>query len=112
MQTDSPVPTVPTVSDVTSTLQPGRSTPPVMITTTTIAHRPAAHMTVTPNPVAVEHPDLSADPTAVSLPPSSKRFCDRTERRGISWPQAHRGVTVERPCPKGTRGMSAVETSI
>ncbi|XP_067218567.1 adhesion G protein-coupled receptor L2-like isoform X1 [Chanodichthys erythropterus] len=97
---------VPTVSDVTSTLQPGRSTPPVMITTTTIAHRPAAHMTVTPNPVAVEHPDPPADPTAVSLPPSSKRFCDRTERRGISWPQAHRGVTVERPCPKGTRGIA------
>uniref|UniRef100_A0A8C1PBR2 Adhesion G protein-coupled receptor L2 n=1 Tax=Cyprinus carpio TaxID=7962 RepID=A0A8C1PBR2_CYPCA len=39
-------------------------------------------------------------------PPSSRRFCDGTERRGISWPQTHRGATVERPCPKGTRGIA------
>ncbi|XP_067308365.1 adhesion G protein-coupled receptor L2-like isoform X10 [Pseudorasbora parva] len=98
---------VPTVSDeATSTLQPSRSTAPVMISTITAAHRPAAHVTVTPDPAAVEHPDPPADPTAASPPPTSKRFCDGTERRGISWPQTHRGVTVERPCPKGTRGMA------
>uniref|UniRef100_A0A671S3P2 Adhesion G protein-coupled receptor L2-like n=1 Tax=Sinocyclocheilus anshuiensis TaxID=1608454 RepID=A0A671S3P2_9TELE len=59
-----------------------------------ITQRHALNITVTP------------DPSAVSPPPSSRRFCDGTERRGISWPQTHRGATVERPCPKGTRGIA------
>ncbi|XP_016363732.1 adhesion G protein-coupled receptor L2b.1 [Sinocyclocheilus rhinocerous] len=85
---------VPTVSDdVTSTVQPRRSTPPIRTTAISITQRPALNITVTP------------DPSAVSPPPSSRRFCDGTERRGISWPQTHRGATVERPCPKGTRAI-------
>uniref|UniRef100_A0A671S3J2 Adhesion G protein-coupled receptor L2-like n=1 Tax=Sinocyclocheilus anshuiensis TaxID=1608454 RepID=A0A671S3J2_9TELE len=86
---------VPTVSDdVTSTVQPRRSTPPIRTTAISITQRHALNITVTP------------DPSAVSPPPSSRRFCDGTERRGISWPQTHRGATVERPCPKGTRGIA------
>lgn len=82
-----------------------------MTTTTVAAHRLPVNVTTTPNPKqgrdsAADHPD-PAEPTAVSLPPSSKRFCDSTEKRGIAWPQTHRGATVERPCPKGTRGMYA-----
>uniref|UniRef100_A0A673HDX3 Adhesion G protein-coupled receptor L2-like n=1 Tax=Sinocyclocheilus rhinocerous TaxID=307959 RepID=A0A673HDX3_9TELE len=96
----SPVSTVPTVSDdVTSTVQPRRSTPPIRTTAISITQRPALNITVTP------------DPSAVSPPPSSRRFCDGTERRGISWPQTHRGATVERPCPKGTRGASLYSAS-
>ncbi|KAI2667178.1 Adhesion G protein-coupled receptor L2 [Labeo rohita] len=68
--------------------------------------RPAVNITITPNPAVVDQPDPPSDPSAVSPPPSSRRFCDGTERRGISWPQTHRGVTVERPCPKGTRGIA------
>uniref|UniRef100_A0A672KL90 Adhesion G protein-coupled receptor L2-like n=1 Tax=Sinocyclocheilus grahami TaxID=75366 RepID=A0A672KL90_SINGR len=91
----SPVPTVPTVSDdVTSTVQPRRSTPPIRTTAISITQRPALNITIMPSP------------SAVSPPPSSRRFCDGTERRGISWPQTHRGATVERPCPKGTRGIA------
>ncbi|XP_051989781.1 adhesion G protein-coupled receptor L2-like isoform X1 [Xyrauchen texanus] len=105
---------VPTISDdVTSTVQMRRTTPPVMTTTTTTVHRPPMNIPTTSNPKqgrgasdkAVEHSE-TAEPTAVSQP-SSKRFCDDTDRRGISWPQTHRGATVERPCPKGTRGIAS-----
>ncbi|XP_042573670.1 adhesion G protein-coupled receptor L2-like isoform X7 [Cyprinus carpio] len=90
---------VPTVSDdITSTVQPRGSTPPIRTTAISITQRPALNITVTPAP--------PPDPSAVSPPPSSRRFCDGTERRGISWPQTHRGATVERPCPKGTRGIA------
>ncbi|XP_052404625.1 adhesion G protein-coupled receptor L2 isoform X2 [Carassius gibelio] len=89
---------VPTVSDaVTSTVQP-RSTPPIRTTAISITQRPALNTSVTAEP--------APDPSAVSLPPSSRRFCPGTETRGISWPQTHRGATVERPCPKGTRGIA------
>ncbi|XP_042573671.1 adhesion G protein-coupled receptor L2-like isoform X8 [Cyprinus carpio] len=93
------VPYIPTVSDdITSTVQPRGSTPPIRTTAISITQRPALNITVTPAP--------PPDPSAVSPPPSSRRFCDGTERRGISWPQTHRGATVERPCPKGTRGIA------
>ncbi|XP_058654244.1 adhesion G protein-coupled receptor L2-like isoform X2 [Onychostoma macrolepis] len=98
---------VPTVSDdVTSTVQPRRSTPPIRTTAISITQRPALNITVTPDPAAVDRPAPPPDPSAVSPPPSSRRFCDGTERRGISWPQTHRGATVERPCPRGTRGIA------
>uniref|UniRef100_A0AAR2J757 Uncharacterized protein n=1 Tax=Pygocentrus nattereri TaxID=42514 RepID=A0AAR2J757_PYGNA len=54
----------------------------------------------------MEHPG-TMDPTISSLPPSSRRFCDSTEIRDIVWPQTHRGMTVERPCPKGTKGIAS-----
>lgn len=38
------------------------------------------------------------------LPPTPRRFCEAVRQRAIDWPQTHTGTTVERPCPKGTRG--------
>uniref|UniRef100_A0A8C0YRV7 Adhesion G protein-coupled receptor L2b, tandem duplicate 1 n=1 Tax=Cyprinus carpio carpio TaxID=630221 RepID=A0A8C0YRV7_CYPCA len=78
----------------------------VRSSTASFTLRPALSITVTPDPAAVDRPEPPPDPSAVSPPPSSRRFCDGTERRGISWPQTHRGATVERPCPKGTRGIA------
>ncbi|XP_063075605.1 adhesion G protein-coupled receptor L2-like isoform X2 [Engraulis encrasicolus] len=46
-------------------------------------------------------------PAAAGTTPSSRRFCEGTFRRGIGWPQTHRGVNVERPCPKGTKGIAS-----
>uniref|UniRef100_A0A8C1SGF6 Adhesion G protein-coupled receptor L2 n=1 Tax=Cyprinus carpio TaxID=7962 RepID=A0A8C1SGF6_CYPCA len=77
-----------------------------LTSTASFTLRPALSITVTPDPAAVDRPEPPPDPSAVSPPPSSRRFCDGTERRGISWPQTHRGATVERPCPKGTRGIA------
>ncbi|XP_039591944.1 adhesion G protein-coupled receptor L2 isoform X6 [Polypterus senegalus] len=46
-------------------------------------------------------------PTENSFFPLPERFCESTEKRGISWPQTQRGMIVERPCPKGTRGTAS-----
>uniref|UniRef100_A0A8C1SFG4 Adhesion G protein-coupled receptor L2 n=1 Tax=Cyprinus carpio TaxID=7962 RepID=A0A8C1SFG4_CYPCA len=92
--------------DPDEAVQPRRSTPGVRTSTASFTLRPALSITVTPDPAAVDRPEPPPDPSAVSPPPSSRRFCDGTERRGISWPQTHRGATVERPCPKGTRGIA------
>lgn len=48
----------------------------------------------------------TAQPTIPELPPTPRRFCEATRRRAIDWPQTHTGNTVERPCPKGTRGRT------
>lgn len=45
-------------------------------------------------------------PPVTSFFPLPERFCEPTEARGISWPQTQRGMMVERPCPKGTRGIA------
>ncbi|MED6248076.1 Adhesion G protein-coupled receptor L2, partial [Ataeniobius toweri] len=52
------------------------------------------------------HASITAEPTVPELPPMPRRFCEATRRRAIDWPQTHTGTTVERPCPKGTRGTA------
>ncbi|KAM3604365.1 uncharacterized protein V6R79_010002 [Siganus canaliculatus] len=49
----------------------------------------------------------TAEPTVPEMPPTPRRFCEATRRRAIDWPQTHTGSTVERPCPKGTRGIAS-----
>nr|XP_057921671.1 adhesion G protein-coupled receptor L2-like isoform X12 [Doryrhamphus excisus] len=49
----------------------------------------------------------TVEPTAPELPPTPRRFCEATRRRAIDWPQTHMGTSVERPCPKGTRGVAS-----
>uniref|UniRef100_A0A7N6AQK9 Uncharacterized protein n=1 Tax=Anabas testudineus TaxID=64144 RepID=A0A7N6AQK9_ANATE len=49
----------------------------------------------------------TAEPPVPELPPTPRRFCEATRRRTIDWPQTHTGTTVERPCPKGTRGIAS-----
>ncbi|XP_076431315.1 adhesion G protein-coupled receptor L2 isoform X18 [Peromyscus maniculatus bairdii] len=39
--------------------------------------------------------------------PAQERFCEALETKGIKWPQTQRGMMVERPCPKGTRGTAS-----
>uniref|UniRef100_A0A7N6AYV4 Uncharacterized protein n=1 Tax=Anabas testudineus TaxID=64144 RepID=A0A7N6AYV4_ANATE len=51
--------------------------------------------------------DGTAEPPVPELPPTPRRFCEATRRRTIDWPQTHTGTTVERPCPKGTRGIAS-----
>ncbi|XP_017569078.1 adhesion G protein-coupled receptor L2-like isoform X2 [Pygocentrus nattereri] len=105
---------VSTVPDnVVSTMFPRRTTTTISSTTSS-THRGMADVTVTADPrqgkgvvdPVMEHPG-TMDPTISSLPPSSRRFCDSTEIRDIVWPQTHRGMTVERPCPKGTKGIAS-----
>ncbi|XP_069497718.1 adhesion G protein-coupled receptor L2 isoform X4 [Ambystoma mexicanum] len=46
-------------------------------------------------------------PIVTSFFPLPERFCDAKEERGINWPQTQRGILVERPCPRGTRGTAS-----
>ncbi|XP_041507397.1 adhesion G protein-coupled receptor L2 isoform X26 [Microtus oregoni] len=39
--------------------------------------------------------------------PAQERFCEALDTKGIKWPQTQRGMMVERPCPKGTRGTAS-----
>uniref|UniRef100_W5KMG3 Si:ch1073-186i23.1 n=1 Tax=Astyanax mexicanus TaxID=7994 RepID=W5KMG3_ASTMX len=99
--------------NVVSTMFPRRTTTTISTTTST-THRGPANVTSTADPrqskgvmdPVLEHPGTT-DPAISSLPPSSRRFCETTEVRDIIWPQTHRGLTVERPCPKGTRGIAS-----
>ncbi|KAM9385094.1 adhesion G protein-coupled receptor L2 isoform 4-T4 [Pholidichthys leucotaenia] len=102
----------PSLSEVTTTPQPQRTT---TTTTTTTAHWGVANtttMAVTkegsrgaprPRPVI---PQTTSPPPLESFP-LPERFCKATEKRDIMWPQTQRGMLVERPCPKGTRGTAS-----
>ncbi|XP_040436985.1 LOW QUALITY PROTEIN: adhesion G protein-coupled receptor L1-like, partial [Falco naumanni] len=37
------------------------------------------------------------------------RLCEAREVRRVQWPAAQQGVVVERPCPKGTRGIASFQ---
>ncbi|XP_075038073.1 adhesion G protein-coupled receptor L2 isoform X5 [Mixophyes fleayi] len=47
------------------------------------------------------------NPPLTSVFPLPEKFCEAKDARGISWPQTQRGMVVERPCPKGTRGTAS-----
>lgn len=99
----------PPLSEVTTSPQPQRTT---TTTTTTTAHRGVTNTTITtglkqgsrgaPRPPPVI-PQTTSPPPPESFP-LPERFCKATEERDIMWPQTPRGMLVERPCPKGTRG--------
>lgn len=101
---------LPPMPEVTTSPQTMRTT---TTTTTTTAHRGVVNTTTTttahkeggrgaPKPPPVV-PQTTSPPTLESFP-LDKRFCEATEERDILWPQTQRGMLVERPCPKGTRG--------
>ncbi|KAK3511339.1 hypothetical protein QTP70_002662, partial [Hemibagrus guttatus] len=41
--------------------------------------------------------------------PEQQEGCDPSIARGIQWPSAQRGETVERPCPKGSLGIASFQ---
>uniref|UniRef100_A0A8C8A2Z2 Si:ch1073-186i23.1 n=1 Tax=Oryzias sinensis TaxID=183150 RepID=A0A8C8A2Z2_9TELE len=55
---------------------------------------------------------VTLEPTVPELPQTPRRFCEATRRRAIDWPQTHTGTTVERPCPKGTKGIATFLCSV
>ena len=105
--------TAPPPSEVTIAPQPLRTT---TTTTTTTMHRGVANTTTPTGPKegskGAVKPHLEVLQTTVPPPlesfPLPERFCEATEKRDILWPQTQRGMLVERPCPKGTRGKQPV----
>uniref|UniRef100_A0A673H9V5 Adhesion G protein-coupled receptor L2-like n=1 Tax=Sinocyclocheilus rhinocerous TaxID=307959 RepID=A0A673H9V5_9TELE len=73
------------------------------VTTVTTAGTRAVNKT--PKSPAVL-PQTTTPPSLESFPPP-ERFCESVELRDILWPQTQRGMLVERPCPKGTRGTAS-----
>uniref|UniRef100_A0A8C9VVZ0 Adhesion G protein-coupled receptor L2 n=1 Tax=Scleropages formosus TaxID=113540 RepID=A0A8C9VVZ0_SCLFO len=102
---------LPTFSDTTITLEPPKTT---TTTTTTTSQRGLENTTTTAGPkegnrgpkAPPESPKTTVPPSADSFP-LPERFCESTEKRDILWPQTQRGMLVERPCPKGTRGTAS-----
>ncbi|XP_039666751.1 adhesion G protein-coupled receptor L2 isoform X34 [Perca fluviatilis] len=102
----------PPLSEVTTYPQPQKTT---TTTTTTTVHWGVANTTTTtglkegsrgtPKPPPVI-PQTTSPPPLESFP-LPERFCAATENRDITWPQTQRGMLVERPCPKGTRGTAS-----
>uniref|UniRef100_A0A671P8M0 Adhesion G protein-coupled receptor L2a n=1 Tax=Sinocyclocheilus anshuiensis TaxID=1608454 RepID=A0A671P8M0_9TELE len=98
---------------------PKASTTPKLLkptTTTTTTTQPRGQVTTvttagtravnkTPKSPAVL-PQTTTPPSLESFPPP-ERFCESVELRDILWPQTQRGMLVERPCPKGTRGTAS-----
>ncbi|KAF3835178.1 hypothetical protein F7725_027736 [Dissostichus mawsoni] len=102
----------PPLSEVTTTPQPQKTT---TTTTTTTVHWGVANTSSTtglkegsrgapkPPPVILQ----TTSPPPLESFPLPERFCEAIEKRDIMWPQTQRGMTVERPCPKGTRGTAS-----
>uniref|UniRef100_A0A4W5K886 Adhesion G protein-coupled receptor L2 n=1 Tax=Hucho hucho TaxID=62062 RepID=A0A4W5K886_9TELE len=106
----------PPLSEATSApAEPLRTT--TTTTTTTAARNKGVANTMTttgpkeginrggPKP-PLEVPQTTAQPPLESFP-LPERFCETAEKRDIVWPQTQRGMLVERPCPKGTRGTAS-----
>ncbi|XP_061680769.1 adhesion G protein-coupled receptor L2 isoform X4 [Syngnathoides biaculeatus] len=72
-------------------------------TTTTTGPKEGSKGAARPPPVILQ----TTSPPPLESFPLPERFCEATERRDIMWPQTQRGMLVERPCPKGTRGTAS-----
>uniref|UniRef100_A0A673CDH5 Adhesion G protein-coupled receptor L2a n=1 Tax=Sphaeramia orbicularis TaxID=375764 RepID=A0A673CDH5_9TELE len=102
----------PDPAHVTTSPQPLRTT---TTTTTTTVHRGVTNTTVTTGlkggsrgvPISPNVTPQTTSPTTTEALPLPVRFCEAAEKRDILWPQTQRGMLVERPCPKGTRGTAS-----
>ncbi|KAJ8273968.1 hypothetical protein COCON_G00085930 [Conger conger] len=102
---------VPTASETPMTSELPKSSPPVSLATTMPGEQVPFRTTPTGGPKGASQEPRPRPPEAVppsgSAPPLPERLCEAVQRRGIAWPQTQRGVAVERPCPKGTRGTAS-----
>ncbi|XP_060037844.1 adhesion G protein-coupled receptor L1 isoform X2 [Erinaceus europaeus] len=48
-------------------------------------------------------------PPAPDLHVAPELFCEAREVRRVQWPATQQGMLVERPCPKGTRGIASFQ---
>ncbi|XP_030050573.1 adhesion G protein-coupled receptor L1 [Microcaecilia unicolor] len=119
-------PATSTPLSTTSTAKPTAATTTTTTTTTTSTTSPTASTTVrraplTTHPIgAINQMGPDIHPITASLPstrkpPSSNQhispelFCEAKEERKVQWPATQQGMLVERPCPKGTRGIASFQ---
>ncbi|XP_040270597.1 adhesion G protein-coupled receptor L1 isoform X1 [Bufo bufo] len=103
-------PVTPTPSVVTVTLPP----PPMTVTTLPSATTTVRRQPLTTHPVGAINQVGHNPPTPGTRrpPPSNQNshpeiFCPAREERKVQWPATQQGMRVERPCPKGTRGIAS-----
>uniref|UniRef100_A0A8C2RQV6 Adhesion G protein-coupled receptor L1 n=1 Tax=Capra hircus TaxID=9925 RepID=A0A8C2RQV6_CAPHI len=110
----------PATSPPLSTTTTARPTP-LTSTASPAATTPLRRAPLTTHPVGAINqlgPDL---PPATAPAPSTRRppapnlhvspelFCEPREVRRVQWPATQQGMLVERPCPKGTRGIASFQ---
>ncbi|XP_067589673.1 adhesion G protein-coupled receptor L1 isoform X4 [Pseudorca crassidens] len=110
----------PATSPPLSTTTTARPTP-LTSTASPAATTPLRRAPLTTHPVGAVNqlgPDL---PPATAPAPSTRRppapnlhvspelFCEPREVRRVQWPATQQGMLVERPCPKGTRGIASFQ---
>ncbi|ETE73569.1 Latrophilin-2, partial [Ophiophagus hannah] len=115
---------------------PDPSTGPVTSTplsTTTTIRPTTVTSTISPAVTTTRQPPLTTHPigainqkgtelhTVTAIMPSTRRppannqhifpelFCEAKEVRRVQWPATQQGMLVERPCPKGTRGIASFQ---
>ncbi|XP_032995584.1 adhesion G protein-coupled receptor L1 isoform X3 [Lacerta agilis] len=114
----------PSTGPVTST--PLSTTTTVRPTTITSTVSPAATTTtrqvpLTTHPIgAINQKGTELHPVTAIIPStrrppannqhvSPELFCEAKEVRRVQWPATQQGMLVERPCPKGTRGIASFQ---
>ncbi|XP_014450890.1 adhesion G protein-coupled receptor L1 isoform X4 [Alligator mississippiensis] len=117
----------PSAGPVTST-PPSTTVAPARPTPATTTAAPAASTTARRAPLTTHPGGASnqkgtepAPATATAAAPSTRRppapgqhsapelFCEPREVRRVQWPATQQGMLVERPCPKGTRGIASFQ---
>ncbi|KAG2471166.1 AGRL1 protein, partial [Polypterus senegalus] len=61
-----------------------------------------------PRPVTAAVP-FTHRPLPVNPHAPDQQLCEGRITRGVQWPSTQQGVLVERPCPKGSRGIAAFQ---
>ncbi|XP_018113654.1 adhesion G protein-coupled receptor L2 isoform X18 [Xenopus laevis] len=92
-----------TTSTTTTTTITTTTSQKVLVSTTLATGTKEGSRGPRPPPVV----STTKNPPLTSVYPLPEKYCEAKEARGIIWPQTHRGTIVERPCPKGTRGISS-----
>ncbi|XP_025048532.1 adhesion G protein-coupled receptor L1 isoform X4 [Alligator sinensis] len=117
----------PSAGPVTST-PPSTTVAPARPTPATTTAAPAASTTARRAPLTTHPGGASnqkgtepAPATVTAAAPSTRRppapgqhsapelFCEPREVRRVQWPATQQGMLVERPCPKGTRGIASFQ---
>uniref|UniRef100_A0A8D2INH1 Adhesion G protein-coupled receptor L1 n=1 Tax=Varanus komodoensis TaxID=61221 RepID=A0A8D2INH1_VARKO len=108
--TSTPLSTTTTIrpTTVTSTISPAA-------TTTTRQAPLTTHPVGAINQKGTELHPVTAIMPSTRRPPANNQhvspelFCEAKEVRRVQWPATQQGMLVERPCPKGTRGIASFQ---
>uniref|UniRef100_A0A670K9I0 Adhesion G protein-coupled receptor L1 n=1 Tax=Podarcis muralis TaxID=64176 RepID=A0A670K9I0_PODMU len=108
--TSTPLSTTTTVrpTTITSTVSPAATTTTRQVPLTTHPIGAINQKGTELHPVTAIMPSTRRPP-ANNQHVSPELFCEAKEVRRVQWPATQQGMLVERPCPKGTRGIASFQ---